>query len=295
MKVRFGAAASDDGASRATGPSLQGACLAAQRLQRGPQGAFKPGLIGPATTHIVRRPALHHGVAGAHRDDHVARLRKVATTGRHLPASQPDWPQGGVRMSAQHDVRDGKKATKRACALAAAALGAAWLMGLTGAVPQAWAASTSSVTSRAGRSGILTQLAPGLAALVAAAIAIVAGGVIVSRRRPKGTLVVWLGSRWRCLAPVEVHEPLELADIFPAAACPDGWAVCWYRRAPLMGGPQGPAVRLAPGRTTTVEAAPPVTFTWVPGGFGADEAIWGEPPGSPFGVATDPMPTSERA
>ena len=105
---------------------------------------------------------------------------------------------------------------------------------------------------------------------------------------PRGTLVVWLGSRRRCLAPVEVHEPLELAGIFPGAACPGGWAVCWYRRAPLVGGPGGCGVRLVANRVTIIEAAPPVTFTWLPGGF--DATVWCEPPGSPFRAAAEPIP-----
>ena len=246
-----------------------------------------------AIADIVRRPGLHHDVAGARRGEHVARLPGQPPPADTCHPLSLNRPEGGARMSAHPSARNGKKMTRRACALAAA--GVAWLMGLTGAAPQAWAAVTSDVTSRAGRSGaggILTQLAPSLGVLAAAAIAVLSGGLIVSRRRPRGTLVVWLGSRWRCLAPVEVHEPLELTDLFPAA-CPDGWAICWYRRAPLVGGPAGPAMRLVAGQVTTIEAAPPVTFTWLPGGF--DPTAEGEPPGSPFLIAVDPIATGDRA
>ncbi|HEY2578881.1 MAG TPA: vWA domain-containing protein [Streptosporangiaceae bacterium] len=134
-----------------------------------------------------------------------------------------------------------------------------------------------------------------VAALSLGALAmILAAWLTVSRRRrrPKGALVVWLGKRWCCVDPIEAHEPLELADLFPAAGCPAGWAICWNRRAPLVAAAVGPAVRLEAGQTRAVDTQPPVTFTWLPDGI--DTSLSGEPPGRPIWVATDPMPTIDR-
>ncbi len=133
------------------------------------------------------------------------------------------------------------------------------------------------------------ELGLGLVALAAAAVS---GRVAASRRRPKGALIVWLGSRWRCLDPVDLDEPMAIGDLFDSGADAAGWFVRWNRRAPVLIGPSAPAMRLVAGQTETIGTAPPATFTWLPAGI--DMSLSGEPPGRPIASAGEPLPNADR-
>jgi hypothetical protein len=108
---------------------------------------------------------------------------------------------------------------------------------------------------------------------------VLSGWFIASRRRPKGTLVVWCGPLYRVLAPVDVSGLVKLEDLCPLAAGPAGWYVGWTRPSPTVLDPDGETVQLAAGETKTVHTTPPITFTWFPGG--TDTSLSAEPPGRP--------------
>lgn len=120
------------------------------------------------------------------------------------------------------------------------------------------------------------MLALGLAVL---AVVVLSGWLIASRRRPRGTLVVWWGSLCRTLDPVDLNGLVKLEDLFHAGGAPTGWSVGWTHQSPIVLDPGGAAVRLVAGETKTVHTAPPATFTWFPDG--ADTSLSGEPPGRP--------------
>ena len=127
--------------------------------------------------------------------------------------------------------------------------------------------------SRSG-SWLLPGMALGLAVL---ALACLAGWFVAGRRRPRGTLVVWWGSRSCLLDPADVNGLVPLEDLFGADGEPAGWSVSWTRRAPVAFGPGGSAVHLVPGETRTLPVAP----------------LAGLSPGSPM-APTPPWRTSRR-
>jgi hypothetical protein len=129
--------------------------------------------------------------------------------------------------------------------------------------------------------GLARELALGLGVLAAV---ILSGWLLASRRRPKGTLVVWWGSLYRILDPVELNKVMELEDLFQAGAGPAGWSIGWTRQFPTVIGPDGSAVQLVADETKTVDTAPPATFTWFPDGI--DTSLAGEPPGRPASTVT---------
>jgi hypothetical protein len=120
-------------------------------------------------------------------------------------------------------------------------------------------------------------------ALIAAAALALAGLaswlVTARRRRPRGTLVVWWGSRFCLLDRADVAGLVRLEELFHVGGDPAGWSVSWTGRAPVAFGPEGSAVRLTPEQTRTLPATPPVTFTWFPDGL--DGSLAEEPPGRP--------------
>ena len=141
---------------------------------------------------------------------------------------------------------------------------------------------------RHGASGwdLAWELALGLGVLAAA---ILSGWLITSRRRPKGTLIVWWGSLRRILDPVDLNALaknglVKLEDLFQAGGGPTGWSVGWTRPSPTVIGPDGSAVQLVADETKTVDTAPPATFTWFPDGI--DTSLTGEPPGRPASTVT---------
>jgi hypothetical protein len=123
--------------------------------------------------------------------------------------------------------------------------------------------------------------------------AAVAGRLVVSRRRPKGALVIWRGEDHHQVDPVEVDQPVDPAELFHTAAHhPTGWTLYWRRRAPFLVDPEGARVPLSAGETRTVRTNPVSTFTWFPEGM--DTSLSGEPPGRPAGtIAAEPIPTSD--
>jgi hypothetical protein len=156
---------------------------------------------------------------------------------------------------------------------------------------------SSSVKPALARSGsrpgsdLTWALAAGLAALVVAAAVICR--LLRSRRRPKGTLLVWRGEDHRIVDPVDVDGPVDPAELFPATSRPTGWTLRWDRRAPILSDPEGTVFPLAPGETRTARTNPPSTFTWFPDGI--DTSLSGEPPGRPARTtAAEPIPTSDR-
>ncbi len=116
-------------------------------------------------------------------------------------------------------------------------------------------------------------------ALVALTLAGLAGWRVAAKRRPKGTLVVWRGSLACLLDPADLNGLVRLEDLFHEGGEPTGWSVSWTRRAPVAFGPEGSAIRLAPGETRTVPTVPPATLTWFPDG--TDSSLSDEPPGRP--------------
>jgi len=118
-----------------------------------------------------------------------------------------------------------------------------------------------------------------VAALGVLAVVVLSGWRVASRRRPKGVLVVWWGSLYRILSPVDLNGLAKLEDLFPTGAGPTGWYVGWTRQAPTVLDPDGAAVQLVADQTTQVHTTPPATFTWFPGG--TDTSLSGEPPGRP--------------
>ena len=125
------------------------------------------------------------------------------------------------------------------------------------------------------------------AILTAAALALagLSRWVVAARRRPRGTLVVWWGSRFCLLDPADVVGLARLGELFHAGGDSTGWSVSWTRRAPVAFGPEGSAVRLMPEQSWTVPTTPPATFTWFPDGL--DGSLAEEPPGRP---ASAPAP-----
>ncbi len=111
------------------------------------------------------------------------------------------------------------------------------------------------------------------------AIVVLSGWLITSRRRPKGTLVVWWGSLCRILDPVDLNGRVKLEDLFQTDAGPTGCSVGWIHQAPAVIGPDGSPVQLVADETKTVYTAPLATFTWFPDGV--DTSLSGEPPGRP--------------
>ena len=139
--------------------------------------------------------------------------------------------------------------------------------------------------------GSAWALAALLAALLAAAA--VAGLLVRSRRRPKGTLMIWQGEDHRRVDPVDVDHPMDPAEFFQTTHPPTGWTLCWHRRAPFLVDPEGVLIPLPAGETRIVRTNPSSTFTWFPDGI--DTSLSGEPPGRPAGtVTTEPSPTSDR-
>ena len=144
--------------------------------------------------------------------------------------------------------------------------------------------SGSSGAARHGRAlgrGLAWELALGLGVLAAV---ILSGWLITSRRRPKGTLVVWWGPLRRILDPVDLNALVKLEDLFQTPAGPTGWSVGWTHQSPTVIGPDGSAVQLVVDETKTVGTAPPATFTWFPDGI--DTSLSGEPPGRPASTVT---------
>ena len=142
-----------------------------------------------------------------------------------------------------------------------------------------------SAAPRAGHSGAhgfgwLLILALGLGAL---AIAALSARLIAARRWPTGTLVVWRGSHWRALDPVDLNGQADLAELVTAGPSQSGWSIRWNRPAPVVTGPDGSAIRLLADETTAVDTTPPATLTWFPGGVLT--SLSDEPPGRP---STDP-------
>ncbi len=129
--------------------------------------------------------------------------------------------------------------------------------------------------------GLAWELALGLGGLVTV---ILSGWLIASRRRPKGTLVVWWGSLYRILDPVELNTLVKLEDLFQAGEGPAGWSVGWAHQSPTVIGPDGSVVQLVADETKTVHTAPPATFTWFPDGI--DTSLTREPPGRPASTVT---------
>jgi hypothetical protein len=99
------------------------------------------------------------------------------------------------------------------------------------------------------------------------------------RRRPRGTLVVWWGSRFCLLDPADVVGLARLEELFHADGDSTGWSVSWTHRAPVVFDPEGSGVQLMPEQIRTVPTTPPVTFTWFPDGL--DGSLAEEPPGRP--------------
>ena len=116
-------------------------------------------------------------------------------------------------------------------------------------------------------------------ALTALALVGLVGWRVAARRRPRGTLVVWWGSLSCLLDPADLNGLVRLEDLFHESGEPAGWSVSWTRRAPVVFGPEGSAIHLAPGETRTVPTVPPATLTWFPDG--TDSSLSGEPPGRP--------------
>jgi len=116
-------------------------------------------------------------------------------------------------------------------------------------------------------------------ALAALTLVGLVGWRVAARRRPRGTLVVWWGSLSCLLDPADLNGLVRLEDLFHESGEPSGWSVSWTRRAPVAFGPEGSAIRLAPGETRTVPTVPPATLTWFPDG--TDSSLSGEPPGRP--------------
>ena len=125
-------------------------------------------------------------------------------------------------------------------------------------------------------SSLAWVLALGLGVL---AIAVLSGWLITSRRRPKGTLVVWWGSLCRILDPVDLNGLVKLEDLFQTGAGPTGWCLGWTYQFPTVIGPDGSVVQLVADETKTVGTAPLATFTWFPDGI--DTSLSGEQPGRP--------------
>jgi hypothetical protein len=123
--------------------------------------------------------------------------------------------------------------------------------------------------------------------LVAAALSLVlvSSRFMATRRRSRGTLVVWWGSRYCLLDPADVVGRTRLEELFHDGGDSTGWSVSWTRRAPVAFRPEGLAVRLMPEQTWTAPATPPATFTWFPDGL--DVSLAEEPPGRP---ASAPAP-----
>ena len=116
-------------------------------------------------------------------------------------------------------------------------------------------------------------------ALAALALAGLASWRVTARRRPRGTLVAWWGSRCCLLDPADLNVLVPLEDLFHEAGEPTGWSVSWTRRAPVVLGPEGSAIRLVPDETRTVPTVPSATLTWFPDG--TDSFLSDEPPGRP--------------
>ena len=146
----------------------------------------------------------------------------------------------------------------------------------------------SSATPRPGPTGPRPKSGPdawllgAVLALAALALAGLAGWRVAGRRRPRGTLVVWWGSLSSLLDPADLNGLVRLEDLFQKGGEPTGWSVSWTRRAPVAFGPEGSAIRLAPGETRTVPTVPPATLTWFP--EGTDSSLSDEPPGRPVRV-----------
>jgi hypothetical protein len=125
-------------------------------------------------------------------------------------------------------------------------------------------------------SSLAWVLALGLGVL---AIVVLSGWLITSKRRSKGTLVVWWGSLCRILDPVDLNGLVRLEDLFQTGAGPTGWSVGWTHQSPTVIGPDGSAVQLVADETKAVDTTPLATFTWFPDGI--DTSLSGEPPGRP--------------
>ena len=130
----------------------------------------------------------------------------------------------------------------------------------------------SSATPRPGPAGPRPEPGPNawllgaVLTLAALSLAGLVGWRVTARRRPRGTLVVWWGSLSYLLDPADLNGLVRLEDLFHEGGEPTGWSVSWTRRAPVAFGPEGPAIRLAPGETRTVPTVPPATLTWFPEG-----------------------------
>jgi hypothetical protein len=138
--------------------------------------------------------------------------------------------------------------------------------------------------SRAGTGSGSRSAAGWLAGAILATAALALAGlsswlVAARRRRPRGTLVVWWGSRFCLLDPADVVGLARLEDLFHAGGDSTGWSVSWTRRAPVAFRPEGSAVRLMPEQTWTVPTTPPATFTWFPDGLHG--SLTEDPPGRP--------------
>jgi hypothetical protein len=143
----------------------------------------------------------------------------------------------------------------------------------------------SSATPRPGPTGPRPESRPdawllgAILALAALALAGLASWRVAARRRPRGILVVWWGSLSCLLDPADLNGMVRLEDLFHKGGEPTGWSVSWTRRAPVAFGPEGSAIRLAPGETRTVPTVPSATLTWFP--EGTDSSLSDEPPGRP--------------
>jgi hypothetical protein len=131
-------------------------------------------------------------------------------------------------------------------------------------------------THRTAGSSLIWLLIPGL--LLLAAVAWLSWLIVSRRRRPKGTLVVWWGSDRRALDAADLDGRTDIARLLSTGTGPAGWSVEWRRRSPTVTGPDGTTIQLLPDETSTVDADPPATFTWLPHGI---DTLFEEPPGRP--------------
>jgi hypothetical protein len=143
---------------------------------------------------------------------------------------------------------------------------------------------STSVSARPARPGQArgSSLTWELAVALSLGVLLIAGLLAwrsTARRRPKGTLVAWWGSRYRTIDPVDLNGRADLAELVPTGAGPTGWSIEWTRQSPTVISPDGLAVHLRADDTKTVDTAPPGTFTWFPDGI--DTSLSDDPPGRP--------------
>jgi hypothetical protein len=268
----------------ATPLAMLRAALSLASLSTGvPLGGSEVAVDGSTTIPLDVSPQVAAAVLVVLRSSGQLRISIGAPAGRTLANSAVGTPGLGLVVALTRPMA----ATYRASADGQGSMYAAELLRYAPVTAPASGRSPSRPRPTGSRTGTGSSYQSGaawLAGAVIAAVTVVLAGlytwlVAARRRRPRGTLVVWWGSRFCLLDPADVVGLTRLEELFRTADDSTGWSVSWTRRAPVAFGPEGSALRLMPEQTRTVATTPSATLTWFPEGL--DGSLAEEPPGRP--------------